>query len=75
VDRGEWIVENEKPKAGLEALAGDVPLPPAKASSPVPIFHFPLSIIHYPLSINQEVSIIYVLGSRYWFRSSCPVSH
>ncbi len=27
---------------GLEVLAGDVPRPPAKASSPVHIFHFPL---------------------------------
>jgi hypothetical protein len=31
--------ENEKTKAGLEALAGDVPLPPAEASSPVSIIH------------------------------------
>jgi hypothetical protein len=37
---------------GLEALAGDVPLLPAKASSPALfIIHYPLSIIHYPLSI------------------------
>jgi hypothetical protein len=49
---------NEKTKAGLEALAGDVPLPPAEASSPVSIFHFlfsifysPFSIFHFPFSI------------------------
>ncbi len=30
---------------GLEASAGDVPLPPAKASSPVSIFHFPFFIM------------------------------
>jgi hypothetical protein len=41
----------EKTKAGLEALAGEVPPLPAKASSPVSIIHYPLSIIHYPLSI------------------------
>jgi hypothetical protein len=34
-------MNNEKTKAGLEALAGDVPLLPAKASSPA------LFIIHY----------------------------
>jgi hypothetical protein len=42
--------------AGLEALAGEeVPLLPAKASSPALVFslstiHYPLSTIHYPLS-------------------------
>jgi hypothetical protein len=37
---------------GLEALAGEVSLLLAKASSPVlSIIHYPLSIIHYPLSI------------------------
>jgi hypothetical protein len=39
--------------AGLEALAGEVPPLPAKASSPALvvsfIIHYPLSIIHYPL--------------------------
>jgi hypothetical protein len=35
--------------AGLEALAGEVPPLPAKASSPALVFS--LSIIHYPLSI------------------------
>ncbi len=31
----------EKNQGGLTALAGDVPLPPAKASTPVSILHFP----------------------------------
>jgi hypothetical protein len=45
-------MDNETIEAGLEALAGDVPLLPAKASSPaLSIIHYPLSIIHYPLSI------------------------
>jgi hypothetical protein len=35
----QWIVDSEKTKAGLEALAGSGGTSPAKASSPV----FPLS--------------------------------
>jgi hypothetical protein len=35
---------------GLEALAGEVPPLPAKASSPVSIIHYSLFIIHYSLS-------------------------
>jgi hypothetical protein len=34
MENGKWRMENEKLKAGLEALAGDVPPPPAEASSP-----------------------------------------
>jgi hypothetical protein len=52
-------MNNEKTEVGLEALAGKVPLLPAKAASPALfiihyslfIIHYPLSIIHYPLSI------------------------
>jgi hypothetical protein len=51
-------MDNEKTNAGLEALAGEVPPLPAKASSPALfiihyslfIIHYPLSTIHYPLS-------------------------
>jgi hypothetical protein len=49
MENGKWRMENEEMKTGLEALAGDVPLPPAKASSPALIyfiFHFPFSILH-----------------------------
>jgi hypothetical protein len=60
-------MNNEKTKGGLEALAGDVPPLPAKASSPPPylqilflhyslfIIHYPLSIIHYPLSLSLSI--------------------
>jgi hypothetical protein len=45
-------MNNEKTKAGLEALAGDVPPLPAKASSPAWfIVHYSLAIIHYSLFI------------------------
>jgi hypothetical protein len=40
-------MNNEKTKSGLEALAGDVPRLPAKASSPV--FKF---IITFPITIE-----------------------
>jgi hypothetical protein len=50
-------MNNEKTKAGLEALAGGVLPLPAKASSPA--LFFSLSIIHYPLSI--------IHSSKVWF--------
>jgi hypothetical protein len=37
--------------AGLEALAGEVPPLPAKASSPAFVVYCSLFIIHYPLKI------------------------
>lgn len=37
-------MDNEKNQGGLEALAGDMPLPPAKASTPVFIFHSLFSV-------------------------------
>jgi hypothetical protein len=43
-------MNNGKSKAGLEALAGEVPPFPAKASSPTLfIIHYSLFIIHYPV--------------------------
>jgi hypothetical protein len=51
-------MNNEKNKPGLEALAGEVPPLPAKASSPaLSIIHYSLFIIHYSLS-----TIHYPLG-------------
>jgi hypothetical protein len=53
-------MNNEKNKPGLEALAGEVPPLPAKASSPALfiihslfIIHYSLFIIHYSLFIIQ----------------------
>jgi hypothetical protein len=41
-------MEKWRMNTGLEALAGDVPLSPAEASSPVPI------IIHSPSTADQK---------------------
>jgi hypothetical protein len=43
----------DKTKDGLEALAGEVPPPPAEASSPALCF----SILHFPFSIQTDTEI------------------
>jgi hypothetical protein len=59
-------MNNEKTEAGLEALAGDVPALPAKASSPALfIIHYPLSIIHYSLSHYLEGLVTENSGIRF----------
>jgi hypothetical protein len=53
-------MDRTKMNTGLEALAGEVPLLPAKASNPLLFFYYPLSTIHFILF--QLVQILVLPG-------------